>query len=73
MTKFSPFRSAHKFAEDNETLLADMTDIGQRVTLAKGGNGVSAMRALKGRSIKRRAMPILAKKDAMHGCGCALN
>ncbi|HAT08433.1 MAG TPA: GTPase ObgE [Rhodobiaceae bacterium] len=27
------------FADDNETLLADLTDIGQRVVLAKGGNG----------------------------------
>lgn len=27
------------FAEDNETLLADMTEPGQRVCLAKGGNG----------------------------------
>jgi GTP-binding protein len=27
------------FDEDNETLLADVTEIGQRVVLAKGGNG----------------------------------
>jgi GTP-binding protein len=27
------------FEEDNETLLADMTEIGQHVVLAKGGNG----------------------------------
>ncbi|MGV6871246.1 GTPase ObgE [Pseudochelatococcus sp. B33] len=27
------------FAEDNETLLADLTEVGQRVVLAKGGNG----------------------------------
>ncbi|HEY8564370.1 MAG TPA: GTPase ObgE [Beijerinckiaceae bacterium] len=27
------------FAEDGETLLADMTEVGQRVLLAKGGNG----------------------------------
>jgi GTPase len=27
------------FDEDNETLLADLTEIGQRVVLAKGGNG----------------------------------
>lgn len=27
------------FAEDNETLLADLTEIGQRVLLAKGGDG----------------------------------
>ncbi len=27
------------FAEDNETLLADLTEIGQRIVLARGGNG----------------------------------
>jgi GTPase len=27
------------FAEDGETLIADMTEVGQRVRLAKGGNG----------------------------------
>jgi GTPase len=27
------------FAEDNETLLADMTEIGQRYVIARGGNG----------------------------------
>ena len=27
------------FAEDNETLLADLTEIGQRVVLLKGGDG----------------------------------
>jgi GTP-binding protein len=27
------------FDEDNETLLADLTDVGQRIVLAKGGNG----------------------------------
>jgi GTP-binding protein len=27
------------FDEDNETLLADLTDLGERVVLAKGGNG----------------------------------
>jgi len=27
------------FAEDNETLIADLTEVGQRVRLARGGNG----------------------------------
>ncbi|GGG50510.1 GTPase ObgE [Chelatococcus composti] len=27
------------FAEDNETLIADLTEVGQRVVLARGGNG----------------------------------
>lgn len=32
-------RGTQVFAEDNETLLADMTEIGQRVVIAKGGDG----------------------------------
>ncbi len=32
-------RGTQVFAEDNETLLVDMTEIGQRVVLAKGGDG----------------------------------
>jgi GTP-binding protein len=32
-------RGTQVFAEDNETLLADITEYGQRVMLAKGGNG----------------------------------
>ena len=32
-------RGTQVFAEDNETLLADLTEYGQRVILAKGGNG----------------------------------
>ena len=32
-------RGTQIFAEDNETLLVDMTEIGQRVVLAKGGDG----------------------------------
>ena len=27
------------FEEDNETLIADLTEVGQRFRLAKGGNG----------------------------------
>jgi GTP-binding protein len=32
-------RGTQIFAEDNETLLVDMTEIGQRVIIAKGGDG----------------------------------
>ena len=32
-------RGTQVFAEDNETLLVDMTEIGQRVTIARGGDG----------------------------------
>ena len=32
-------RGTQVFAEDNETLLADLTELGQRVVLAKGGDG----------------------------------
>ena len=32
-------RGTQVFAEDNETLLVDLTEIGQRIVLAKGGDG----------------------------------
>ena len=32
-------RGTQVFAEDNETLLVDLTEVGQRVVLAKGGDG----------------------------------
>lgn len=32
-------RGTQIFAEDNETLLADLTEVGQKVILARGGNG----------------------------------
>ena len=54
------------FAEDNETLLADFTDIGQRVTLAKGGNGGFGNARFKGpvNQAPRHANPGQDGRDA---------
>jgi len=54
------------FAEDNETLLADFTDIGQRVTLAKGGNGGFGNARFKGpvNQAPRHANPGQEGRDA---------
>ena len=54
------------FAEDNETLLADLTDIGQRVTLAKGGNGGFGNARFKGpvNQAPRHANPGQDGRDA---------
>lgn len=54
------------FAEDNETLLADLTAIGQRVTLAKGGNGGFGNARFKGpvNQAPRHANPGQEGRDA---------
>ena len=54
------------FAEDNETLLADLTDIGQRVVLAKGGNGGFGNARFKGpvNQAPRHANPGQDGRDA---------
>jgi len=59
------------YEEDGETLLADLTALGQLVVLARGGNAVSATRISNPRSIRRRAMPIRASRarNAPSGCG----
>ncbi|GIR46167.1 MAG: hypothetical protein CM15mP55_1430 [Hyphomicrobiales bacterium] len=43
------------FAEDNETLLADLTEIGQRIVLARGGNGGFGNARFKGAGQSRAA------------------
>ena len=54
------------FAEDNETLLADMTQIGERVVLAKGGNGGFGNARFKGpvNQAPRHANPGLEGREA---------
>jgi GTPase len=53
------------FAEDQETLLADLTEPGQRVVLARGGNGGFGNAHFKGPSNQapRHANPGLAGKE----------
>ncbi len=46
------------FEEDDETLICDITEIGQRYRLAKGGNGASATCISPPRPTARRAAPI---------------
>ena len=60
------------FDEDNETLLADLTHVGQRVVLAKGGNGGFGNAHFKSSTNRapRHANPGLARRGA-HACGCA--
>lgn len=54
------------FAEDNETLLADLTAIGQRTVLAKGGNGGFGNARFKGpvNQSPRHANPGQEGRDA---------
>ena len=54
------------FAEDNETLLADLTEIGQRIVLARGGNGGFGNARFKGpvNRAPRHANPGLEGRDA---------
>ena len=54
------------FAEDNETLLGDLTEIGQRVVLAKGGNGGFGNTRFKGpvNRAPRHANPGLEGREA---------
>ena len=54
------------FAEDNETLLADLIEIGQRIVLARGGNGGFGNARFKGpvNRAPRHANPGLEGRDA---------
>ena len=54
------------FAEDNETLLADLTEIGQSVVLARGGNGGFGNAHFKGpvNRAPRHANPGIEGRDA---------
>ena len=58
------------FEEDNETLIADLTDVGQRVLLAKGGNGGFGNAHFKTSTTRRRAAPIPGSRARRSGSGC---
>src|SRR5690606_23065044 len=59
-------------AEDNETLIADLTEVGQRVRLAKGGDGGFGNEQCKSSTNRspRRAAPIPAGRARKNGSGC---
>jgi GTPase involved in cell partitioning and DNA repair len=50
------------FEEDNETLICDLTEEGQRFRLPRAAMAASAMRISSPRPIRRRAAPIPAWK-----------
>ena len=54
------------FAEDNETLIADLTEVGQKVSLAEGGNGGFGNARFKGpvNQAPRHANPGQEGRDA---------
>ena len=56
--------------EDNETLVADLSQAGDRVRLAKGGNGGFGNIHLRARSTRRPASPCPARRGRSVGCGC---
>ena len=59
------------YEEDGETLIADLTELGQRVVLAQAAMAVSAMPISKAPPTRRRATPIPASpaKKTRSGCG----
>ena len=62
---------AQIYAEDGETLLADLTDVGQRVVLARGGNGGFGNAHFKSSTNRAPRRPIPASPARSSPSGCA--
>jgi GTP-binding protein len=58
------------FDEDEETLIADLTEVGQRVVLAKGGNGGFGNAYFKSSTNRRRARANPGQRARSAGSGC---
>lgn len=59
------------FEEDNETLICDITEVGQRYRLAKGAMAALATCISPPPPIVRRAVPIRGRKVLSAPSGCA--
>ena len=59
------------FEEDEETLIADLTDVGERVVIARAAMAASATPISRPRSIARRAAPIPARSGSSAPSCCA--
>lgn len=57
--------------EDQETLIADVTEVGQRILLAKGGNGAGATCISRPRPTRPRAAPTRGRRASSAPFGCA--
>jgi len=57
--------------EDEETVLIDITELGQRVLLARGGNGGWGNLHFKTSTNQARAAPIRGRKASSARSGCA--
>ena len=56
------------FDEDNETLLADLTQVGQRVVLARGGNGGFGNARFKSSTNRAPHSPLTTNAAANRSC-----
>ena len=63
-------RGTQIFAEDNETLLVDLTEIGQRVVLPRAATAATATCTTRARPTARRAAPTRAGRARSAGSGC---
>jgi len=60
-------------ADDQETILADLATVGQRVTLLRGGDGGFGNAHYKSATNRRRAATRLAIRDRSLRSGCGSN